>query len=1858
MNYKCVHIHKKNAKEVIVFQINDSDTYTSPLNKSSALLQDFNVSNTYDTTNTRYTLANDTIYEDDTIHDIKVKLSQCLNVNVNEIYVFSQVTRMYNVDALFDILRQNSTNSWVSKSTLSNFMANIGKPFKLKKAKYTYDDLLNMGFTKEYSVYLINKALGNKYALREEFPVITNPYMIDKLDLIVQSYSKDIVSSTNNEVLLDNEYSKENILYICTFEDVQEFATEKLMDIETISTIYFPLLDINNLEQENSKNKILIEEYTHKSKKIHTIKSIQNQKNVLKYGENGVKELKCVFHTTPDNMISLELLFKHIKTSEKVPFIKYNPSKVQDSILRVYSKNNVPYLSKTTILRIHKDLSKKTCVGYYLPVNDLNYSVNATTIFIELKEDGSIMLHLKLSDLQSHTNINEFIQNHCSFINTLFQNISKKYNYTIANIGDIYDYNVEIINIIYETTVNSQKQFSIENYRNLLHPLFSFSNAILSSNTPLSMRYKRISNFNNMNSIYAFITDLTNQNYDQDFILSNLVQSYSLSIEDAVTQYTNWSEDVKLRKNVYNRNKTKLILNPGFPMTITKNRTTQFVTVNINGIQNFRYLSHIPGYIDALFRLGFNKTDLGIEESFQNENETSENKDVISKSEEALKLNEETILKNDELDRIHKSNLLFDDEENEFNIDSGDDSDDSSVGINNMLLDSDNDSDKDSDNDSDNDSDKDSDTTNLKENLEEKYDYSSSESDIDIDTDTNIVKGGQFKYVDEKTLHDTSLRYPNYFQARLENRENIFLTQEDGKNLYSRFCQTQHRKQPIILNEEEKKYIDENSKGAYNYALKYQSEENKEPHYYICPKYWCFYTNTPMTLEQIQNGECGNKTKIIPRNATKIPTDAYAYEFSSDRDKDQSILKVPGMSHSKKTKICVPCCFKDLKTAQKSIKSCNAKLLKYGENDKTITKTKHSNMDNKIKRKVKEDKYIINSETFPLEKGRIGYLDPKLEEFLMIDSQCKQSQNKIPTNKHCLLRLGVEKSNTQSFLSVVAEYYSEYEPQKRTLSVKEIKEVLVEAIDLDKYVVYLNGSLPELFREKREIVNSIDISKYMSSKLYKAEYANNNDSLLRFKMTCASYEKYIKYLRDSNVEIDFTYILEFISSPNPKLFPKGLNMFILQVPNDDMTSKIQFVCPPTKYMNLTNVYSDIKPSVLIVKKYNYYEPIVQYSNNTKVEFQKLFGNEYKIVTKIQDTFNIIKKAVSQCNPKPSLPKLYNMKQNKLLKDVAIILKKYNIKIQKQIVNYNERVVALLVVYSVTKNVIIPIQPSGISSMYAFEYIDSNDNWSSYTTTRDRLNEIKKLTQNDILCEPLFKVVENDIIVGIITETDQFVPIEVNMNESIDSDNLKILYANNPIEIDKKTLLNNNTDIEINKLSKKLKLENQFYYAFRNTLRYQLQRSTSLTKIKKTISDISLFYEEKRTIILPYIEELIYKHISFVSMTDKLILSLPNIETCYSLNTEQCSKTPYCLISDDCKLQIPNKNLIEQTDNKVFYTKRFIEEIIQYGIMREAILDKDNYIMNDNDLEYQLHENEIIVSESSLDSLFDNYKIESNQYINNGVVDYIQPFQTKKYSNTYKDSRELREESRTKSKPDSFRAKECIQDIRKASSGVRKMFNSKNIQELEYVTTPLCMITMFKDILEEMYPDKDRLTNEELMSTLLKLYSLYYNNLKNIYSILKEQGKSFLVKLAESNRITFEELIMDPEYFLTNLDILLLSEHYKIPLILFTTGKGGLKELKYYSGNKKYFFNTYTKSNSKYFFIRQPGNSQQKGVIKYSVLSNVLNSYISHNVFSEEFSKFVNENSTSENQLTIEDYILHYHELNTYNKTKNLKLASN
>lgn len=91
---------------------------------------------------------------------------------------------------------------------------------------------------------------------------------------------------------------------------------------------------------------------------------------------------------------------------------------------------------------------------------------------------------------------------------------------------------------------------------------------------------------------------------------------------------------------------------------------------------------------------------------------------------------------------------------------------------------------------------------------------------------------------------------------------------------------------------------------------------------FICPRFWCFKTNTSMTKDQIDAGECGGSTKIIPKNATTIPDDAYAYEFTNDKHKDANGNYVPyGPSClDTKSSLCIPCCSKNKFKNKKSQK--------------------------------------------------------------------------------------------------------------------------------------------------------------------------------------------------------------------------------------------------------------------------------------------------------------------------------------------------------------------------------------------------------------------------------------------------------------------------------------------------------------------------------------------------------------------------------------------------------------------------------------------------------------------------------------------------------------------------------------------------------------------------------------------------------------------------------------------------------------------------------------------------------------------------------------------------------------------------
>jgi hypothetical protein len=95
----------------------------------------------------------------------------------------------------------------------------------------------------------------------------------------------------------------------------------------------------------------------------------------------------------------------------------------------------------------------------------------------------------------------------------------------------------------------------------------------------------------------------------------------------------------------------------------------------------------------------------------------------------------------------------------------------------------------------------------------------------------------------------------------------------------------------------------------------------------------------------------------------------------------------------------------------------------------------------------------------------------------------------------------------------------------------------------------------------------------------------------------------------------------------------------------------------------------------------------------------------------------------------------------------------------QVLNFQGKTVAFLVKRNKMAQVIyLPCAPSAIIANLQIYYIDNENIWQNYVATRDELMQLSELTGGNILCRPKIKVIEDELIVGILTETNQFIMI--------------------------------------------------------------------------------------------------------------------------------------------------------------------------------------------------------------------------------------------------------------------------------------------------------------------------------------------------------------------------------------------------------------------------------------------------------------------------------------------------------------------
>lgn len=950
-----------------------------------------------------------------------------------------------------------------------------------------------------------------------------------------------------------------------------------------------------------------------------------------------------------------------------------------------------------------------------------------------------------------------------------------------------------------------------------------------------------------------------------------------------------------------------------------------------------------------------------------------------------------------------------------------------------------------------------------------------------------------------------------YWVEKMKKRDpglfEIYATKEKeipNFKAYPRTCQINDQRQPILIDKEEKQRIDQEHPGSYTYALPFKSSEDAPEMYYICPRYWCFKTGTSMTEEEVQQGKCGPPGNSVPSNFTASEAtknkDTSLVHFNDKKQhrdpKGNYVQNNPGFI--KRDGVCMPCCFKRARPEVSCEES--RQVGEYTTND-----------------------YIITDETKRLEPMKWGFLPIAIQNYFHYFPNLKELMDgkRLKLDKPMLLRYGVEQYPNQSFLGVMADWYSSVHKLEDTVTVEEMREILSTAITLDQFLQYNNGSLVTAFRATAAKIQSAEFpsktpalitSSFSSSQTeipkrksttamgefvfpeevdYTETKYTSSLFIQRLKPTedpkrlqiindaIASYENFLLFLKNPASEIDPTYLWDIISQPNAKLFPKGYNLVLLSLPENDITQNVDLICPSMVYSS--QIFDVNKESALVLLHNGFYEPIYVLKRTDKENEQttKFFLSKNSSVLNgiIQQTMKLIRETTqNQCSPKTSM-KNYTFERPIYLTDLVASLKKLaaTYRITGHIWNYSGKIIGLQVApypqsETTSKSVMVPCFPtahSPLSSKHeanqSHRFIDEQGLWMDFPMTLQILRKLNKDSMTAIPCMPVIEVVEEQMVVGILTQTNQFVaiqppvayqptappstaastaaakPLEKDLNTQ-----LMVLHSTNMIQADIELSMAPQSDPERERWTRDIRLENNFYMIFRSTARLFINKYESRPIRKAMMGKIQKYnqgrikYRDVLNELVEKLQTLLKENVSFVVFEEEVLAQLyamsreqnftPCIQDSDSLNP---SNQPYCLYSEqpaviqpaqtqpapepaaqpaqtqtqkggggNGKLLLPKQNRVnESADNETGYYLRLADELLRFPQIQSYLLFPSSYLMAQSS-EYKIKPTEIIL----LQSVLNPENVIDNDYFKN-----LMPLANKRESMPYEFSEPMNSE---------------------------------------------------------------------------------------------------------------------------------------------------------------------------------------------------------------------------------------------------------
>jgi predicted NAD-dependent protein-ADP-ribosyltransferase YbiA (DUF1768 family) len=1018
---------------------------------------------------------------------------------------------------------------------------------------------------------------------------------------------------------------------------------------------------------------------------------------------------------------------------------------------------------------------------------------------------------------------------------------------------------------------------------------------------------------------------------------------------------------------------------------------------------------------------------------------------------------------------------------------------------------------------------------------------------------------------DIKGLVPDGLPLKSLILKRLQRRDPVIFTSKKTPGIYKSFstsCQPTTR-HPIILTKDEYERTD---KDAYENVIKYGSDPNNQ-HYFICPRFWCLLTNSAISAKDAKSGKCG---EIIPKNAEVVPKGAYVYELNGD-DNDQ--YPFPGfMENTRADGKCLPCCFKNWsgKKQKEARERCEGQM--NVASDATTAAEEDTGKKKKTAKKphIKTLQYIISLDTYPVPQERWGFLPIPVQLFFQMDYRPALDPNNpalLQPKKPVFLRQGVEQPLNQSFLGCFANIYAHRHGLDEVPSVDNFRVIMRELINLDVFVRAHNGSLLSVFYPKNANTIKRTQMKEMSKKYKDTEFALSLDLQDKAKLqhlndAILSYENFIAYLSDSNATIDHQYLWDFVCENNPRFIPNGLNLVILEIRANDIIDRIEMVCPTN--LHSRHQFDSAKDTVILLKHDSIYEPIYMYESGEGNSAPKVtrFLSSTNVPSTVVDMLKRIEHTTRKyCPGLPSLPRIYRFAEPVNIRTILMAMVKIGAKIVSQVSNYEGKTIGLMVLEKdltdKTEAIYVPCAPSARQIGISVKYMDSLDIPKEYEKTTASLNRISISAK--IPCKPVWKIKEDGLIVGFLTETNQFVPIKP--NEDIIVDGLHAYEGVNTFEADKIVATENSGDKKRIKTIKYIKLESQFYYAFRNRIRIlinQFINSKLKNEIRQIADDKTIIYSQKVEQIEPLIKTLIRGYVDFAEIDEPTLLDLADIN-CYDIEDDD---GPSCIIKNGKQMVIPYLNLISNHDNEKIYIGRVSDELVRNERVKSVMYDIENRL-NAKTIDYQIRDDEFILVQSALTTEYFS-ELESHRettpYAANTNYELASPSISVVYPNEKIPLSEQQKPEVRNVNMTSDNARECLDRISKIIGNKKQVWDrifSDDAREHIFRNTANCtfqpIIHVIESKLGETWTESNIKTR--LATSYLKLFDRNPSNLLKIAKILREQGKSRMFERITTPE-SFQNVVINNGYYLTDMDIWVLANEYNLPIIVFNAN--GLK----------------------------------------------------------------------------------------------------